>query len=76
MASPPRPLYYDQRCAGPSICRQRPSKAQADELCEQLEARGCTVDFKHVRRTLNGEANKLANEAMDAKNSKLTRAAD
>jgi ribonuclease HI len=50
--------------------------AQADELCEQLEARGCTVDFTHVRRALNGEADKLANEAMDAKDSKLTRAAD
>ena len=29
-----------------------------------------------MRRALNGEADKLANEAMDAKNSKLTRAAD
>ena len=49
---------------------------QADALVAALEALGCVVDFTHVRRALNGEADALANEAMDAKASKLTRAGD
>ncbi len=49
---------------------------QADALVAALEALGCVVDFTHMRRALNGAADALANVAMDAKASKLTRAGD
>ena len=49
---------------------------QASALVEALEARGCEVAFQHVRRAFNGEADALANKAMDAATSSLTHTAD
>ncbi len=45
-------------------------------VVQELQARGCEVDFQHVRRAFNPEADRLANAAMDAEADSLNRTPD
>lgn len=60
-------------------CRDPTLEALADRagvLVEELEARRCEISYQHVRREFNVEADKLSNDAMDARSSSLTHTAD
>ena len=64
---------------GRAECRD-PALAELAEralaVVQELQARDCEVDFQHVRRAFNSEADRLANVALDAEADSLTRAPD